>query len=85
MQLHSVLDERLDPLCDPIGESKLAIVSDGVNLGDVFASNINVAQDFRNEPTKALIDGTSVSYYFWTIAESVDLERELLPLKSDLL
>jgi hypothetical protein len=85
MQLHSILDERLNPLCDLIGESKLAIMSDGVQLGDMFASNINIAQDFRNEPTKALIDGTSVSDYLWAIAESVDLERELLPLKSDLL
>ena len=85
MQVHSILDERLNPLCDLIRESKLAIVSDGVKLGDMFASNINVAQDFRNEPTKALVDGTSVSDNLRAIAESVDLERELLPFESDLL
>jgi len=83
--MHSILNKRPHPLCDLIRESKLAIMSDGVKLGNIFESNINVAQDFRNEPTKPLIDGTSVSDYLRTIAKSVDLERKLLPLKSDLL
>jgi hypothetical protein len=45
MQLHSILDERSNPLGDPIGESKLAIMSNGVKLGDMFPSNINNTAD----------------------------------------